>query len=161
MKKILNFFLIFCFCACSFENDQNAGKIGNKAIELLAKNTRGENVKLHDIKEKVKILVFFQNGCSSCLKELPKFDEFIDKNPSQIGVVAINSVDNAELITVLEKQFNFKHIQILQDDLSITAQKYGVFASPTTIIIKDNIIKERILGEKSWEFIKSKFIYLL
>ncbi|HHW4233481.1 TPA: TlpA family protein disulfide reductase, partial [Campylobacter coli] len=33
--------------------------------------------------------------------------------------------------------------------------------TPTTIILKDGIIKERILGEKPWQTFESKLISLL
>ena len=88
-------------------------------------------------------------------------DEFIEKHPKKIAVYAINSVDNAEVIKVLSEQFEFKNIKVLKDELAMTSQKYGIFATPTTIIIKNNEIKDRILGEKSWEHLESKFMPLL
>lgn len=109
----------------------------------------------------LKVLVFFQNGCPSCLKELPSLDEFIQNHPNKISVYAINSIDNANVVKVLAEQFDFKNVKVLKDDLKITNDRYAVFATPTTIIIKDGMIKDRILGEKPWEFFESKLISLL
>ncbi|ARJ56041.1 TlpA family protein disulfide reductase [Campylobacter cuniculorum] len=159
MKTILFFFIFLMLNACTISEDK--GKIGSQASEILAKDLEGKSVKLSDSKEELKILVFFQNGCASCLKELPMLDEFIEKHPKKIAVYAINSVDNAEVIKVLSEQFEFKNIKVLKDELAMTSQKYGIFATPTTIIIKNNEIKDRILGEKSWEHLESKFMPLL
>ncbi len=157
MKRLLCV-LLLVLSACSISEDK--GKIGAKAAEILAKDLKGNSVKLGDFKEELKILVFFQNGCVSCLKELPMLDEFSTKNPGKIAVLAINSVDSTEVIKVLSEQMEFKNIKILKDELGMSSQKYGVFATPTTIIIKNNEIKERILGEKSWQFLESKLISL-
>ena len=159
MKTILFFFIFLMLNACTISEDK--GKICSQASEILAKDLEGKSVKLSDSKEELKILVFFQNGCASCLKELPMLDEFIEKHPKKIAVYAINSVDNAEVIKVLSEQFEFKNIKVLKDELAMTSQKYGIFATPTTIIIKNNEIKDRILGEKSWEYLESKFMPLL
>ncbi|GAA7171362.1 hypothetical protein HpCK101_10010 [Helicobacter pylori] len=65
------------------------------------------------------------------------------------------------MVKVLAEQFDFKNVKVLKDDLKITNDRYAVFATPTTIIIKDGMIKDRILGEKPWEFFESKLISLL
>ena len=124
MKTILFFFIFLMLNACTISEDK--GKIGSQASEILAKDLEGKSVKLSDSKEELKILVFFQNGCASCLKELPMLDEFIEKHPKKIAVYAINSVDNAEVIKVLSEQFEFKNIKVLKDELAMTSQKYGI-----------------------------------
>lgn len=83
------------------------------------------------------------------------------EHPNKISVYAINSVDKVEVVQVLAEQLNFKNIKVLTDDLKITNDRYAVFATPTTIILKDGIIKERILGEKPWQTFESKLISLL
>lgn len=162
MKKLFLFLIaIFLINACSFEKNENKGKIGQIGSELSAKDVFGKAVKLSDDKNDVKVLVFFQNGCPSCLEELPLLDEFVQKYPDKISVYAINSVDNAEVVRVLAEQFDFKNVKVLKDDLKITNDRYSVFATPTTIILQNKIIKERILGEKPWQILESKLISLL
>lgn len=48
------------------------------------------------------------------------------------------------MVKVLAEQFDFKNVKVLKDDLKITNDRYAVFATPTTIIIKDGMIKDRI-----------------
>ncbi|EAI5930781.1 TlpA family protein disulfide reductase [Campylobacter coli] len=162
MKKVFLFFIsLFLLNACSFDTNQDQGKIGQIGAEISAKDTLGKTVKLADDKSNIKVLVFFQSGCPSCLKELPSLDKFMQEHPNKISVYAINSVDKVEVVQVLAEQLNFKNIKVLTDDLKITNDRYAVFATPTTIILKDGIIKERILGEKPWEAFESKLISLL
>lgn len=162
MKRLfLALMILFLFSACSFENSKNEGKIGEVGSEISAKDTSNKVVKLADDKTSLKVLVFFQNGCPSCLKELPLLDKFVQTHPNKISVYAIDSIDNAEVIRVLAKQFDFKNVKILKDNLKITNERYSVFATPTTIMLKDGIIKERILGEKQWKFLESKLTSLL
>lgn len=85
----------------------------------------------------------------------------MQEHPNKISVYAINSVDKAEVVQVLAEQLNFKNIKVLTDDLKITNDRYAVFTTPTTIILKNGVIKERILGEKPWETFESKLISLL
>lgn len=160
-KSLLILCVLFLLNACSFENSKDSGKVGEKGAEISAKDTLGKAVKLIDDNTSLKVLVFFQNGCPSCLKELPSLDEFMQNHPNKISVYAINSIDNAEVVKVLAEQFDFKNIKVLKDNLKITNDRYAVFATPTTIILKDGIIKDRILGEKPWEFFESKLISLL
>lgn len=56
------------------------------------------------------------------------------------------------MVKVLAEQFDFKNVKVLKDDLKITNDRYAVFATPTTIIIKDGMIKDRILGENHGNF---------
>ena len=160
-KSLLILSILFLLNACSFENSKDTGKVGEKSAEISAKDTLGKAVKLADDNTSLKVLVFFQNGCPSCLKALPSLDEFIQNHPNNISVYAINSIDNANVVKVLAEQFDFKNVKVLKDDLKITNDRYAVFATPTTIIIKDGMIKDRILGEKPWEFFESKLISLL
>ncbi len=160
MKKNLIFALFSLFLsACFLDQNKDRGKIGEEMSAISAKNMQGQSVNLNDTKEKLKVLVFFQNGCSSCLKELSMLDKFAQENKEKIAVYAINSEDEKEIIEALTK--GLENIQVLQDDLKITAKRYSIFATPTTVFIKDGIIKERILGEKPWEFIELKLNDLL
>ncbi|MBZ7955064.1 TlpA disulfide reductase family protein [Campylobacter molothri] len=160
MKYLYLFIALLLLNACSFENHKSA-KIGEVAAEISAKNLLGNKINLNDDKNNLKVLVFFQNGCSSCLKELPYLDDFIQNYPNKISVYAINSANDMQTIQSLAKKFDFKNVKILKDDLKITQDRYAIFATPTTIIIKNGIIKDRILGETPWENLKSKLISLL
>ncbi|PCM53942.1 thioredoxin, partial [Campylobacter sp. BCW_8712] len=74
-KSLLILSILFLLNACSFENSKDTGKVGEKSAEISAKDTLGKAVKLADDNTSLKVLVFFQNGCPSCLKELPSLDE--------------------------------------------------------------------------------------
>lgn len=156
--KILIFLLLF-LSACSFEKHE--AKVGEKSIDFSAFNLKNQKIKLSNDNKELKILVFFKQGCASCLKELPSLGAFIKKYPNKISVYAINSSDKKEVIKLLAEQYGFEHLELIKDELGLIAKNYSIFATPTTIIIKNNIIQDRILGEKPWSYIESKLFALL
>lgn len=61
MKKVFLFFIsLFLLNACSFDTNQDQGKIGQIGAEISAKDTSGKTVKLADDKSNIKVLVFFK-----------------------------------------------------------------------------------------------------
>ncbi|TQR29570.1 thioredoxin [Campylobacter sp. MIT 99-7217] len=160
IKKLCVLVLAFLLSSC-MQDTKNEGKVGFKASEISAKNLQDESVKLRDFDESVKVLIFFENGCAACIKELPLFDTYLKEHKGQVLALGINSVDSKEVIKLIKDKYNIQNIKLLKDDLDISWQRYKIFALPTTIIIKDNIIKERIIGEKPWSFIESKISSLL
>ncbi|KGI56115.1 TlpA family protein disulfide reductase [Campylobacter sp. MIT 97-5078] len=157
-KFIFSLILSLVFLAC--EGEKRA-ELGKEAPPILAKNLQGEAVKLSDFDQRLKIIVFFENGCAACIKELPLLDEFVENNQDKIVVLAINSVDEKEVINSIKERFKLEHIMLLKDDLDISWQRYAVFALPTTFIIKDGIVQEKIIGDKPWQSLQEKLLSLL
>lgn len=157
-KLILGFVLSLIFLGCESEKRAELGKV---APPILAKNLQGKPVNLSDFNQKLKIIVFFENGCAACIKELPLLDEFVKNNQDKITALAINSVDEKEVIASIKEKFKLEHIMLLKDDLDISWQRYAVFALPTTFIIKDGIVQEKIIGDKPWQSLQEKLLSLL
>lgn len=135
------------------------GEVGTKAPQISAKNLAGEKVSFDE--GKIVVLVFFEKGCTACLQELPLLDEFAYEQKDKIQVIGINSVDEMPSIVVLREQYKLYNIVLAKDDLDLSWQRYGIFALPTTIVIKDGIVVERITGDKGWENLHSKLLSLL
>lgn len=149
---VVLFALNGCFSSTS-------GEVGTKAPQISAKNLNGEKVSVDE--GKVVVLVFFEKGCVACLQELPLLDEFAYEQGNKIQVIGINSVDEMPSIVVLREQYKLYNIVLAKDDLDLSWQRYGIFALPTTIIIKEGIVVERITGDKGWENLHSKLLSLL
>lgn len=157
LGKITIFACIFLLLNGCFS--QSGGEVGKKAPDIEVKNLAGEKVKFD--KSKVVVLVFFEKGCSACIKELPLLDEFAYKHKDKLQVIGIDSVDEMASIVVLKAQYHLYNITLTKDDLDISWQRYSIFALPSTIIIKDGIVVERIIGDKGWENLHSKLLPLL
>ena len=148
--------IIFALNGC-FSN--STGEVGKKAPQISAKNLSGQEVKFDE--SKVVVLVFFEKGCAACIKELPLLDEFAYEQRDKLQAIAINSVDEMPSIVVLQAQYSLYNVVLAKDDLDISWQRYGIFALPTTIIIKDGIVIERITGDKPWQDLRLKLSSLL
>lgn len=144
------------FTACNSE--EKGAKIGTKAPFITAKNKNHELVKIEDFKN-TSVIVFIQDGCAFCLKNLPLLDAFAKKY--QLKIYAIDSISKDEVFLKMLKKLALKNIIFLQDNINITWQKYSVFAVPTIIIIKDNIVKDRIIGDKNWAYLHTKLTSFL
>lgn len=148
MNKIFLLFFLLFFAAC---NDEKL-ELNQKAPNLKAFNTQNQKVNLRF--NGIELVEFWQNGCAACLKVMASLDEFAKKN--NILIYSINSVDKLELIKEYEKTHNYSSMIFLQDSLDITWQRYEIFALPTLFIIKDGIVKEKILGDRGINYIQER-----
>ena len=146
------FFLNACFSS-------NGGEVGKPAPQISAKNLAGEAVSLP--KDKIVVLVFFENGCKACLQELPLLDDFAAQNADKLAVIGIDSVDEMPTLVVLKERLSLYNIVLAKDDLDLSWQRYSIFALPTTIIIKDGLVVERLTGDKPWQELHSRLLPLL
>ncbi|TQR60968.1 TlpA family protein disulfide reductase [Campylobacter troglodytis] len=153
-----SFVLLSCFflSACFYSN---GGEVGKEAPKISAKNLLGEAVNLP--RDKVAVLVFFEDGCKACLQELPLLDSFAGENLDKIKIIGINSVDELAKIAELKKELGIDNIIFTKDDLDLSWQRYSIFALPTTIIIKEGVVVERLIGDKPWQNLHSKLLSLL
>lgn len=155
-KYILSFFLItLIFLGCSSEK---GGKIGTKAPFITGKNLAGKIVKITDFKQ-LLVLVFIQEGCSFCLKNLPNLDALASKY--QLRVVAVDTKSSQAAFEKMVKKLDLKHIEFLKDNLDLSWEKYSVFATPTIVFIKNDKVINRFIGDKKWPPIKAKLLALL
>lgn len=152
LLALISLFLVACF-------SQSGGEVGKKAPQISAKNLAGE--KLNFDESKIVVLVFFEKGCAFCIKELPLLDNFVSNQKDKIQAIAINSVDEMPSIQVVKEQYSLYNIILAKDDLDISWQRYSIFALPTTIIIQNGVVVERITGDKGWENLHSKLVSLL
>ena len=163
MLKKFNLISIFILLFLVFSNgcfsNSSGGKVGEKAPKISAKKLNEEKLTLE--KDKITVLVFFENGCAACIKELPLLDEFAYEQRDKLQAIAINSVDEFKAIQEFKNKYKLENITFGKDDLDISWQRYSIFALPTTIIIKDSVVIERITGDKPWQDLQSKLLSFL
>lgn len=128
-----------------------------KVPPIATKSTDGRQVKLTN--EGIEVIEFWQNGCAGCVKIMPTLDTYALEN--NIKVYAINSINEEKDIKKFQRDKNFKQINLLKDDLKITWGRYKVIYVPSIFIIKDGVLKEKILGDRTFEFVKEKLEKLI
>lgn len=131
-------------------------ELGAASPDISVLDLDGKAVSLGDYSGKAVVLAFYKNGCSSCTESLPKLDEFVDTRGDKLGIIAINAVNSKDEIVGFLAQHHYEHIAVVQDNMSITTQRFGVVMTPTLILIDgDKIVRDKIVGGASWERIEN------
>lgn len=155
LKKILFIMLLnFAFLGCF---SQDSVELGKKAPEISAKMLNGDKAVLPS--DKIAVLVFFENSCPACVKELPLLNELVREQSANLSVVAINSVDEMPILQVIKDKYALYDIILARDDLNLSWQRYGILALPTSFVIKDGVILGRFVGDK-WDELHSLLVSL-
>lgn len=146
-KLFLVVFALF-FVAC----DNAKLSLNEKAPEILAKDTKGNNIKL--TRQGIEIVEFWENGCAACLKVMASLNDYALSN--NIKIYAINSIDDLKTIKKHENEHNYDAMIFLKDQQDITWSRYEIFAVPTLFILKDGVYVEKILGDRGFNYIQEK-----
>lgn len=159
-KKIflLSFAFILIFTACQKDEKLQYGETAPN-IKLL--NLKDEVKQLKNYKNKLIILRFWQEGCASCLEEMPVLDAIYKKHKKELIVVSIGMGSNKKFISNFQKENNIS-FPMLIDQLLIATKKYDVKVSPTTFIIdKEGILRQKIIGDMDPSKLKRKILSYL
>ena len=151
-KKSTPFLKSFLFCpalllfaAC---NEQYA-EVGKIAPELAAFDLQGNAITLAQGRGQKQLISFWSQTCGACLAELRTLQQWQQRFPEQIRLLAIN-IDGEkspqdELEALLDKrQIN---LPIIKDQLQITAERYHLIGTPTSFVIdNEGKLQQRISG---------------
>jgi peroxiredoxin len=117
-------------------------------------NLSGGRVSLDSLKGKVLVVDFWATWCGPCIKEIPDYAEFYQKNRSRgievIGVV-MDSGSPRE-IDEFVREYKIPYRQLLGDEK--TGDAYGVTQGyPTTFVIDaEGRIRRKMLGSPPTKF---------
>ena len=127
-----------------FSSRIKALKPGVKSPNIILKDSSGQDINMHDIRAKAKMLVFYSSDCPHCIETIPSLVEIYNMYKSQgfeaIGIALDSSKDKwKEEIDKLN--INWISISDLQGMASPIINTYNITSTPTIIILnKDNII---------------------
>lgn len=110
-----------------------------KAPDFTGKDLNNNEVSNTKFKGKVIVLKFWFTACHPCLEEMPELNKMIDnkyKNNSDVVFLAPCMDENKQVInkTLAQHPFNYSTLYNAHD----IADKYGVSAFPTHIVIDKN-----------------------
>lgn len=116
---------------------------GEKALDFIVTDLKGNTIKLSELKGKVVVLNFWFTKCGPCVQEMPSLnklvDEFKDKDVVFLAIT-FNKKDIVEQF-LKEKPFAYTIVPNANDVITM----YGVKSYPTSIVINKKgeiILKE-------------------
>jgi resA len=122
--------VIFFSVSCKEESAQ----IGQPAPEIAAFDLQGNKASLSDWQGKTVLINFWSETCGACIAELRTLQQWAEKYPNQVQLVAMN-IDSEKADTqaiVTKRQLT---LPIFKDQMKITAERYQLVGTPTSFVI--------------------------
>lgn len=122
-------------------------KLFQHAPDFQTEYLNGSKFQLSDLKGKAVILNFWATWCPPCIIEMPRLQEFYEKNGGKVVVVGINLGEKKSKIEVFIKKLNITYPIIIDRNKELE-KKYNILLKPTTYFINnEGIIIDKKLGE--------------
>ena len=122
--------VVFFSVSCKEESVQ----IGQPAPELAAFDLQGNAASVSDWQGKTVLINFWSETCGACIAELRTLQQWAEKYPNQVQLVAMN-IDGEKADTqaiVTKRQLT---LPIFKDQMKITAERYQLVGTPTSFVI--------------------------
>lgn len=122
--------------------------LGKKAPPVVMQDSTGKEISLYNLKSKYTILLFWDEGCGHCKKEMPKMVELYKKLKSKdVQIFAYETEDNPKLWKKFIKDNNLQFINGYQPDQykrAVTKKIYDIYSTPVIYLLDENkIIKAK------------------
>jgi peroxiredoxin len=123
-------------------------KRGTAAFDFNCYDLKGRTWRLNEVRGKVLLLRFWNDGCLSCRFEMPVIEKYYRRLKSEgFMVLAVNVRQSAAVAEAFTAQLDITFPVLLDSDGKM-AQRYGVYAVPTSFLIdRQGIIQEIFVGE--------------
>src|SRR5580704_2077122 len=146
------------FCGCgqhpgrSEQRNQGvsaAGEIGSRLPEFSVKDLRGRNISSADLRGKVVLIDFWATWCQPCKKEMPGYQELLNRyGPRGFAVIGLklDIMRDAEEPVLFARKIGVNYpLAVAGDDLK---QKFGgIEGLPTTMLYdRQEILKKKVIG---------------
>jgi len=131
--------------------------IGAQAPQLTMSDTSGRPVSLYDVKAKYTVVVFWEQGCGHCKKEIPELMEiYKDKLKAKgVAVYAIETEDKQPEWKQFVKEHKLDWFNVWEKDdykRAVAKKLYLVETTPTLVLLDENkVVKARQLGADQLE----------
>ena len=141
-----------------------AGEIGSRLPDFSVKDLQGREISSADLRGKVVLIDFWATWCQPCKKEMPGFQELLDRYGSQgFAVVGLkfDTMADTEDPVLFAKKIGVRYpLAVVSDDLK---QKFGgIEGLPTTMLYdRRGILRKKIIGFEYTNVVESELKSLL
>ena len=126
-----------------------AGEIGSRLPEFSVKDLRGRNISSADLRGKVVLIDFWATWCEPCKKEMPGYQEFLNRyGPRGFAVIGLklDIMRDVEEPVLFARKIGVSYpLAVAGDDLK---QKFGgIEGLPTTMLYdRQGILRKKVIG---------------
>lgn len=132
--------------------DKPIPNIGDKMVDFIASDTKGEKHKLSEFKGKYILLDFWVSACGPCMQAIPEMRELYSNNKEILAVVGVNLETNEVSWKETSKNKNITWINLSdgKGTFAGASTDYGVEGFPTYILINPKgVIIDKWMGYSS------------
>ncbi len=122
---------------------------GELARDFIGTAPDGAIVRLSDLRGRPTIINFWATWCTSCLAELPDFNEVQQElGVENLHVVAVNTGESASVAQEWLDRLEIDAFHIALDPTLVVSDAYGVFGMPTSFFLDaDGIVRATYVGQ--------------
>lgn len=121
-------------------------EVGALAPNVPLTSLDGQSSSIKDYRGRIVLLNFWATWCVPCQVEMPIIQDFADRHPQQMAVLAVNVDESPEVVQEFVNKLAL-HFQIVMDPGGEITAIYKVRGFPTTYFIdQDGIIRFQHIG---------------
>lgn len=133
--------------------------IGLKAPDMWLVDTTGNYRSFKEIGNTYTVIIFWDQTCNHCKKEMESLNKFVRSNKYDVGVFAVNATNDFEgwKHYINEKKYPFTHVNGMKSMTADFHDLYDIYSVPVIYLLDKNktIIGKRISADQLENIIKT------
>jgi thiol-disulfide isomerase/thioredoxin len=130
---------------------------GDKAPDFTLETLSGEKLSLSDLKGKKVILNMWATWCPPCRAEMPDMQKFYNDYGEEVEIVAVNLTQtetSQDRVDQFVEDFGITFPVVLDKNSDVARDYYAVTIPTSYVIDSKGIIRNKIIGPMSYEWMK-------
>jgi thiol-disulfide isomerase/thioredoxin len=122
--------------------------------------TKGQEIKISEIKSPIVVLNFWASWCLPCVKEFPSLVKFQEKYKGQVTVLGLNGDEDEPEVNIKKTEARYKlNFESVKDPLSELSNKFMINTYPVSIVFhKGKVIW---VNKKIHDFMDKDFLAVI